>query len=96
MKKRDIRGTLLLASEGINGTIAGTRSAIDQLLSRFKSDPRLTDLDYKESYDETNPFYRTKVRLKKKIVTLGVVGIDPLQTAGTYVDPKDENAALRS
>jgi len=94
MKKRDIRGTLLLASEGINGTIAGTRSAIDQLLDRLKSDPRLTDLDYKESYDETNPFYRTKVRLKKEIVTLGVEGIDPLQTAGTYVDPKEWNTLI--
>ncbi len=94
MKKRNIRGTLLLASEGINGTIAGTRSAIDQLLDRLKSDPRLADLDHKESYDETNPFYRTKVRLKKEIVTLGVEGIDPLQATGTYVDPKDWNALI--
>ncbi len=94
MLKRDIRGTLLLASEGINGTVAGTRGAIDQLLARLKAHPCLTDLDYKESYDETNPFYRTKVRLKKEIVTLGIEGIDPLQTVGTYIDPKDWNALI--
>ena len=94
MLERDIRGTLLLASEGINGTVAGTRATIDQLLDRLKSDPRLADLDYKESCDDTNPFYRTKVRLKKEIVTLGVGGIDPLQTVGTYIDPKDWNALI--
>jgi len=94
MLERDIRGTLLLASEGINGTVAGTREAIDQLLDRLKSDPRLADLDYKESIDETNPFYRTKVRLKKEIVTLGIEGIDPLQTVGTYVEPKDWNELI--
>lgn len=94
MQDRDIRGTLLLASEGINGTVAGTRAAIDQLLARLKADPRLADLDYKESSDDTNPFYRTKVRLKKEIVTLGIEGLDPLQTVGTYVAPKDWNALI--
>jgi UPF0176 protein len=94
MLERDIRGTLLLASEGINGTVAGTRESIDQLLERLKSDPRLAELDYKESIDKTNPFYRTKVRLKKEIVTLGVEGIDPRHTVGTYVDPKDWNALI--
>lgn len=94
MLERDIRGTLLLASEGINGTVAGTREAIDQLLDHLKSDSRLADLDYKESTDETNPFYRTKVRLKKEIVTLGIEGINPLQTVGTYVEPKDWNELI--
>ena len=91
MNDHDIRGTLLLASEGINGTVAGTREAIDALLQYLKSDARLADLDHKESIDETNPFYRTKVRLKKEIVTLGVEGIDPLRSVGTYVAPKDWN-----
>ena len=94
MSERNIRGTLLLAAEGINGTVAGSRDAIDDLLAYLKSDPCLTDLDYKESYDITNPFYRTKVRLKKEIVTLGVEGIDPLRSSGTYVDPKDWNELI--
>jgi UPF0176 protein len=94
MTERDIKGTLLLAGEGINGTVAGTREAIDQLLDYLKSDPRLADLDYKESTDTQNPFYRTKVRLKKEIVTLGVEGIDPRHTVGTYVKPHDWNALI--
>jgi len=94
MQEQGIRGTLLLASEGINGTVAGSRPAIDALLVYLKNDPRLEDLDYKESYDETNPFYRTKVRLKKEIVTMGVQGIDPLRSVGTYVAPKDWNKLI--
>lgn len=91
---RDIRGTLLLAGEGINGTVAGSRCAMDELIARLRSDPRLSDIDCKESFSETNPFYRTKVRLKKEIVTMGVDSIDPLQSVGTYVDPKDWNALI--
>ena len=94
MKDHGIRGTLLLAAEGINGTVAGSREAVDALLNRLKSDPRLAELDSKESYEENNPFYRTKVRLKKEIVTLGIEGIDPRKTAGTYVDPKDWNELI--
>ncbi len=94
MTEHSIRGTLLLASEGINGTVAGSRNAIDALLEYLQTDPRLADLDYKESHDETNPFYRTKVRLKKEIVTLGVEGIDPLRSVGTYVAPKDWNELI--
>lgn len=94
MARLDIRGTFLLANEGINGTVAGTRESIDRLLAWLKADPRLAELDHKESYEETNPFYRTKVRLKKEIVTLGVAGIDPLRSVGTYVEPKDWNALI--
>ncbi len=91
MTEHGIRGTLLLAREGINGTVAGSRGAIDQLLLELKSDPRLADLDTKKSLSDTNPFYRTKVRLKKEIVTMGVEHIDPLRSAGTYVHPEDWN-----
>jgi UPF0176 protein len=91
MTGNGIRGTLLLASEGINGTVAGTHAAIDALLDHLKNDPRLAELDYKRSYADSNPFYRTKVRLKKEIVTLGVHGIDPRHSVGTYVEPKDWN-----
>jgi UPF0176 protein len=94
MLERDIRGTLLLADEGINGTVAGSREAIDELLGKLISDARLADLDHKESLSETNPFYRTKVRLKKEIVTMGISGIDPLQAVGTYVDPADWNELI--
>ena len=85
------RGTLLLAHEGINGTIAGTREGIDRVLDWLRSDPRLTDLDHKESFDDHIPFYRMKVKLKKEIVTMGVAGIDPNQRVGTYVEPRDWN-----
>lgn len=89
-----VKGTLLLASEGINGTIAGSRAGIDGLLSYLRSDKRLVDLNHKESYDEHMPFYRMKVKLKKEIVTMGVEGIDPKRVVGTYVEPKDWNALI--
>ena len=85
------RGTLLLASEGINGTIAGTRAGVDNVLHYLRNDPRLADLEHKESSDETMPFYRMKVKLKKEIVTMGVAGVDPNACVGTYVRPKDWN-----
>lgn len=90
-----IRGTLLLAHEGINGTIAGTRQAIDAILAHLKSYPFLKDLEHKESFCEKMPFYRLKVRLKKEIVTLGVPGVDPNKVVGTYVEPKDWNAIIQ-
>ena len=86
-----VKGTILLASEGINGTVAGTDDSIAALLAYLRSDPRLADLDHKESRAEEMPFYRMKVRLKKEIVTMGVEGIDPNTVVGTYVDPKDWN-----
>ncbi|MCY7295132.1 oxygen-dependent tRNA uridine(34) hydroxylase TrhO [Alteromonas sp. a30] len=94
MEKLDIKGTLLLAKEGINGTISGSREAIDAILAYLNSDERLNPISYKESYDETQPFYRTKVKLKKEIVTLGVEGVDPRKVVGTYVKPKDWNALI--
>ena len=89
-----ITGTLLLAEEGINGTIAGTRSGIDQILAYLRSDPRLADLEHKESAAELPPFYRMKVKLKKEIVTMGVPGIDPTGLVGHYVKPEDWNALI--
>ncbi|MGZ8191150.1 MAG: oxygen-dependent tRNA uridine(34) hydroxylase TrhO [Methylococcaceae bacterium] len=94
MESHDIRGTLLLASEGINGTVAGSRSAIDSLLAWFRSDPRLADIDHKESFTEFPPFNRAKVKLKKEIVTMGVEGIDPKRVVGTYVSAKDWNKLI--
>jgi UPF0176 protein len=92
--QHDVRGSLLLAAEGINGTIAGTREAIDAVLAFLKRDPRLARLEHKESFDEVQPFRRMKVKLKREIVTLGVEGIDPNREVGTYVDPRDWNAVI--
>ena len=94
MEDNQVRGTLLLAEEGINGTVAGSREGIDTVLAWLKQDPRLTDISYKESFDDEMPFYRTKVKLKKEIVTMGVEGIDPREVVGTYVKPKDWNALI--
>jgi UPF0176 protein len=85
------RGTLLLAQEGINGTLAGSRQAIDQVLTYLRQDPRLADIEHKESRDDHMPFYRMKVKLKKEIVTMGVDGVDPNQRVGTYVKPAQWN-----
>lgn len=89
-----IRGTLLLAEEGINGTVSGSRAGIDALLARLRGDPRLAALEHKESFAAAHPFRRLKVKLKKEIVTLGVPGVDPNRLVGTYVEPEDWNALL--
>ncbi len=94
MVENEVKGTLLLAKEGINGTIAGSKENVDVVLNWLKSDDRLSGLVHKESFDEKIPFHRTKVKLKKEIVTMGVEGIDPLQVVGTYVKPKDWNALI--
>lgn len=87
-------GTLLLAHEGINGTIAGTRDAVDAVLAYLRCDPRLADLEHKESHDDHPPFYRMKVKLKKEIVTMGVEGVNPNERVGTYVKPEDWNTLV--
>lgn len=94
MQNNDIKGTLLLAAEGINGTVSGSRESIDALLGYLKSDPRLKDLDHKESYCQSQPFYRTKVKLKKEIVTLGVPSVDPNKEVGQYLEPEEWNQLL--
>lgn len=91
MVENSIKGTLLLAQEGINGTVAGDKNAIEKLHAWLRSDERLKDLRTKESYDDKMPFYRTRVKLKKEIVTMGVTGIDPNRVVGTYVKPEDWN-----
>ena len=87
-------GTILLANEGINGTIAGSRNGIDAVVAHICQDERLNNLEYKESHAQTIPFHRMKVRLKKEIVTLGMPDIDPARNAGTYVKPEDWNELI--
>ncbi|MED5431060.1 MAG: rhodanese-related sulfurtransferase [Pseudomonadota bacterium] len=94
MQEQDVRGTLLLASEGINGTISGLRAGIDTVLGWLRQEPRLADLEHKESFHDAHPFLRTKVKLKKEIVTMGVEGIDPNRTVGTYLSPQEWNAVI--
>lgn len=98
MQARNIRGTLLLASEGMNGTIAGREADLDELLSWLTKHPqfgeRLASLDVKKSWSDSVPFLRTKVKLKKEIVTLGIDDIDPNKSVGTYIKPKDWNKLI--
>lgn len=91
---QQIKGTLLLAAEGVNGTISGPEAGIRAVLAWLRNDPRLADLEHKESWAAELPFYRMKVRLKKEIVTMGVPGIDPRHIVGTYVKPQDWNALI--
>jgi len=89
--KHNIKGTILLAKEGINGTIAGLPADIHAVLHYLRQDERLKTLEHKESYADSHPFYRMKVKLKKEIVTMGVPAVDPNDVVGTYVKPEDWN-----
>jgi UPF0176 protein len=94
MDDLEIKGTLLLALEGLNGTVAGTQNAIEKLVKFLEDDGRFNHLEIKFSYAQNLPFKRLKVKLKKEIVTLGVQHVDPLASVGTYVKPKDWNALI--
>ncbi|MBX9886282.1 MAG: rhodanese-related sulfurtransferase [Novosphingobium sp.] len=89
-----IKGTLLLAREGVNGTIAGSADGIASILEHIRALPGCADLDVKHSAAEEMPFGRLKVRVKREIVTMGEPDIDPLAGAGTYVSPQDWNALI--
>ena len=89
-----VRGSLLIAGEGINGTIAGPRAGIDAVLAHVRSLPGCETLEWKESTAERMPFGRMKVRLKKEIVTMGQPDVDPLARVGHYVEPAEWNALI--
>ncbi len=95
MQAHQIRGTLLLAREGINGTVAGTKEAIDALYVWFSQHPAFEHIPHKESFTDVLPFNRTKVKLKKEIVTMGVEDVDPRKIVGTYVKPREWNALIQ-
>lgn len=92
--RHQLKGTILLASEGINSTIAGSREGIDALLNFLRSDSRFQNLEQKESYCQEIPFHRLKVRLKTEIVKLGMPEVNPNKTVGTYIEPKDWNTLI--
>ena len=93
-----IKGTILLAAEGINGTIAGLPENIHKVLHFLRTDAafegKFANLEHKESFADEHPFYRMKVKLKKEIVTMGVPSVNPNNTVGTYVKPEDWNALI--
>ena len=90
-EKNNIMGTILIANEGINGTISGKTNEINQTISLLKSDKRFTNIEIKYSSTDKQPFHRMKVRLKKEIVTIGLPEINPNKKVGTYVKPDDWN-----
>jgi UPF0176 protein len=93
-----LKGTILLANEGINGTLSGDEEAIRAFHKYIKANPlfnkKFTGLAHKESWASNNPFYRMKVRLKKEIVALGVPGVSPIKKVGQYVKPSDWNQLI--
>jgi UPF0176 protein len=94
--KQGVKGTLLLALEGINGTIAGPRGGIDAVLTHIRALPGCADLEWKEATANDPPFARMKVRLKQEIVTMGQPDIDPRTNVGNYVEPQDWNDLIRA
>ncbi|NOC46936.1 MULTISPECIES: rhodanese-related sulfurtransferase [unclassified Ruegeria] len=95
-RAQSVTGTLLLAQEGINGTIAGPRAGIDAVLSHVRSLPGCADMEWKEATSDHPPFGKMKVRLKKEIVTMGQPDVDPRARVGNYVDPQEWNDLIRS
>ncbi|NRQ42584.1 rhodanese-related sulfurtransferase [Rheinheimera sp. YQF-2] len=94
MVANKVKGTLLLAEEGINGTICGERAGVDAVKAWLDADGRFDGMSYKESLSDELAFYRTKVKLKKEIVTMGVEGINPAHIVGTYVKGDDWNRLI--
>ncbi len=94
--RQEVKGSLLLAREGINGTIAGPRAGIDAVLAHIRALPGCSDLEWKEATATDAPFGRMKVRLKKEIVTMGQPDVDPKARVGNYVEPEDWNDLIRS
>ncbi|MQQ08532.1 rhodanese-related sulfurtransferase [Epibacterium sp. SM1979] len=92
---QEVKGSLLLAKEGINGTIAGPRVGIDAVLNHIKALPGCADLEWKEATSDHPPFGKMKVRLKKEIVTMGQPDVDPRAKVGNYVEPQEWNDLIR-
>ncbi len=93
-RRLGIRGTILLAGEGINGTIAGPPESLAAMMAFIRAHAPFANLESKESAADGMPFKRMKVRLKKEIVTMGVQGVDPNHLVGAYVPPEEWNALI--
>ena len=90
-KKSAIKGTFIIATEGLNGTIAGTGENIESVITFLKKDKGFKDIECKYSFDEKIPFYRLKVKIKNELIPIGVDGVDPREIVGTYVSPREWN-----
>ncbi len=89
MQQLNIKGTILLAAEGINGGFAGTREQMDSFYTYMRMDSRFNDLNFKETFDDNNPFEKAKVKVRKEIVTMGVKNVDPLTATGVHLSPEE-------
>jgi UPF0176 protein len=94
MKEQEIKGTIILASEGINGSFCGRPESIVAMTDYIKTYPSLDDLVFRETYDESNPFDKAKVKLRKEIVTIGCEDISPEEETGVHVSPEDWNKLI--
>lgn len=94
MRDNNVKGTIILASEGVNGTFSGLRDEVESLMAHLRSFPGLEGIVFKETYNNFNPFDKAKVKLRKEIVTMGVAGIDPLSLTGTHLNPEEWNALI--
>ncbi|WP_298627509.1 rhodanese-related sulfurtransferase [uncultured Legionella sp.] len=95
MREIGIKGTIILAHEGVNGGFAGTREQMDVFYQFMHGHPHFADLNFKETFDENNPFEKAKVKLRKEIVTMGIKEIDPIQNPGTYLSPEEWHALIQ-
>ncbi|CEK12221.1 oxygen-dependent tRNA uridine(34) hydroxylase TrhO [Legionella hackeliae] len=94
MKEKEIKGTIIIASEGINGTICGESDNLSFFIKHLQQYAGLSDLTFKISYSDYNPFDKSKVKLRKEIVTMGVPDIDPHAIDGTHIEPQEWNALI--
>ncbi|CDZ75814.1 putative rhodanese-related sulfurtransferase [Legionella massiliensis] len=94
MRDNNVKGTIILASEGVNGSFCGLREEIAPLIAHLRSFPGLKEIVFKETYNDFNPFAKAKVKLRNEIVTMGVSGIDPLTLPGTHLNPDEWNALI--
>ncbi|STX28207.1 rhodanese domain protein [Legionella beliardensis] len=94
MKDKDIRGTIILAAEGVNGTFCGSVEAVDYLENYLRSYANLSDLSFRRTFDDLNPFDKAKVKLRKEIVTLGAPEVNPVELTGTHLNPDEWNELL--
>lgn len=95
MREIGIKGTIILAHEGVNGGFAGPREQMNIFYQYMHSHSHFADLNFKETFDDNNPFEKAKVKLRKEIVTMGVKDVDPAQNPGTYLDPQQWHALIQ-
>ncbi|CAM4379544.1 MAG: hypothetical protein LEGION0403_FIIPPAGN_00681 [Legionella sp.] len=95
MNTHHVKGSIILAAEGINGSVAGPRENIDRFYQCMRQDVRLADLRFKETVDKENPFEKARVKLRTEIVSMGISNVDPLKTVGTYLSPEKWNELIQ-